>query len=148
MGREQLVLLALVVFIALIDLVSRWARGRSREPEPTYTREEPAYTQEEPAYTEDEPVYTEEEPAYSDEPAHDDAPVFTVQDEPEWLRSRRAKLERPPLRARAVPPQPAPVTPVYSPIRSARRSHWLRHPANARKAIVMMTVLGRCRGLD
>jgi hypothetical protein len=156
MRREQLVLLALITFIALLDLVSRWARGRRTEPEPTYRREEPVY--------DEAPVY-DEEPVYDEAPVYDEEPVFTLEREPEWLESGSAEAEPPSTWAEPAGPPPivreprtrkatpAPLRPVVqAPAQSAtrprRRAHWLRHPVNARRGIVMMTVLGRCRGLN
>jgi hypothetical protein len=155
MRREQLVFLALIAFFALLDLVSRWARRRRTEPEPTYRREEPTYRHDEPSY--------DEEPAYEEAPMFEEEPVFTLERESEWLES--AEAESPPMWAEPAGPPPvvreprrhqappAPIrpaiqAPAQSATRSGRRSHWLRHPGNARRGIVMMTVLSRCRGLD
>jgi uncharacterized protein YqfA (UPF0365 family) len=121
----------------------------------TYRREEPTYRHDEPSY--------DEEPAYEEAPMFEEEPVFTLERESEWLES--AEAESPPMWAEPAGPPPvvreprrhqappAPIrpaiqAPAQSATRSGRRSHWLRHPGNARRGIVMMTVLGRCRGLD
>ena len=123
-GIEQLFILALIVLATLIDLFARWLRRKQGKDQPAQVDEEP---------------------------------VFVEADDRERRARTRVEPELPPMmqpsvRASIVPSPPAqrstqPRT-MVRPRRRDRARRWLTHPVDARRGIVLMAILGPCRGVD
>jgi len=79
-----------------------------------------------------------------------------------WMRRKAGKDQPPvvadvPVEPQLPPPEPAPVSVSFPPrspslpVRRRRRHRahrWLTHPLDARSGIVLMAILGPCRGLQ
>ena len=132
-GFDQLVIVLLVVLATLLDLVLRWIKKRTRHDESPVHRDETVAAED----AEAEPWESEWQPL-------PEAPL------PEAPPREALPPEAPPPE---VPPQEAPgreVPPWREPAREVPR---LRRPlferaGDARRAIVVMAVLGPCRALD
>lgn len=119
-GFEQFFIFALVLFAALVDLIVRSVRSKTRRDQPADVAgvEEAGVDEELVMLEEADTELPEEEPA-----------------EP--------RLPPPPL------PSPRFSQPMeVRPRRRHRARRWLKHPLDARRGIVMMTILGPCRGLQ
>ena len=125
---EQLFILAVLLVAGLVNLVRDWLRARGRTALPR---------------DRDQDVAIEEELDLS---------------EVLWPE-RTAELppEREPARMPVLPPSPrpmplvvAPVSPLRPPVRSVqrRRLHRRIDPREARRGVVLMTILGPCRGME
>lgn len=132
-GLEQLLLPALIVLAALLDLLVRWAKRKVRKDQP-----------EEVAHVEAETVLLEHEDAATELP--EAAPV-EVPPEPVAVLVRAPRIQPPPAPrlARQASPSPPPTLPARTRRRKRGRG-WLKHPLDARHGIVLMTILGPCRG--
>ncbi|MEX2155201.1 MAG: hypothetical protein WD825_17780 [Gemmatimonadaceae bacterium] len=118
-GFEQLFVLAAILLAAMVDLFVRWLRGKTRKDQPAGA-----------AGVEEEVVLVEE--------ADTELPEELPEQEP-------VEPQLPP------PPPPAPRPSPPPPVRTRRRHRarrWLKHPTDARRGIVLMAILGRCRGLE
>jgi hypothetical protein len=140
-GLQQLIVLALFVVVALVDLLGRWVRsraerggapgpgddaGRGNGPEGGASRPMPW-------------------------PTRDAPPVDAPPAERRPPRSRQPSRERPtPAAARAVPPRgaSAPSPPARTAPRARSAARAALDAAAARRAIVAMTILGPCRALE
>jgi hypothetical protein len=119
-GFEQFFIFALVLFAALVDLIVRSVRSKTRRDQRADVAgvEEAGVDEELVLLAEADTELSEEEPA-----------------EP--------RLPPPPL------PSPGSSPPMaVRPRRRHRARRWLKHPLDARRGIVMMTILGPCRGLQ
>jgi hypothetical protein len=109
---EQILLLAVLVLVPLLNLALRWLQRRMEAAEPAPPRPEPPAT-------------------------------------PPLLPPRAERRE--PLPA-VEPPRAAAAAPVAVPRAPARRGPHRPAPLGGlpeiRRAVIMMTILGRCRGLD
>ncbi|MGQ0715281.1 MAG: hypothetical protein ACT4PJ_16400 [Gemmatimonadaceae bacterium] len=130
-GFDQLFIVVLILLAALFDLFARWLKRKTAATQPA--------------------------------PVEDDLVLVEEDDEIAWLERERAEplrqlpLSLPPS-VQAPPAFKAPAAaarrgaaerrapPVGSPPRRRRRG-WLETPADARRGIVVMTILGPCRGL-
>lgn len=120
-GFEQLFVLAAILLAAMVDLFVRWLRGKTRKDQPS-----------DAAGVEEEMVLVEE----ADTELPEQRPV-----EPQLP---------PPPPAPTPAPRPSPPT-TFRPRRRhrAHRAHrWLKHSIDARRGIVLMAILGPCRGLE
>jgi hypothetical protein len=137
---EQFVLLAVVLLAALADYI---ARARRRHREESGQDSEVAQTtvadEYESEWIESEPLEPdfERERSRWEEIAEVLPPALPVPEQ------RRPVPPRPP------PPLPAPPPPTSARRRRAQRRHrWLTNTRDARRGMVMMTILGPCRGLE
>lgn len=122
-GFEQLFLFVAILIAALIDLSVRWLKRKQGSPQV-------------PEEFEDEILIDE-------------------RDEGGWLEVREIKPR--PLPAPATPTPGTSALPAFkslkprTPRARARREpirHWLRHSSQARRGIILMEILGPCRGLE
>ena len=131
---EQLFILAVLLVAGLVNLVLDWLRARGRTAQPQHPEQNVAIEEEELDLSEVFwPERTAEMPAER-EPARVPVPP------PRPL---------PPVVAPASPPR-APVKPPRAPSRPTQRRR-LRHrmdPHEARRGVVLMTILGPCRGME
>ena len=125
-GFEQLILLALFLLAALVDWLVRWLKGRTRAPTST---EEVLMEDEAEPLAEREWLDSEAPAAPPVVPAPVRAPAM------EELVVRR-------------PVQPAHPPKIVRRHGKARVRRMLHDEARLRHAIVVMEVLGPCRGLD
>jgi hypothetical protein len=121
-GYEQLFLFVAILIAALIDLSVRWLRRKQGPPQG---------------------------------PEIEDEILIDERDEGEWLEVREIKPQPVP-----APPPPTISTPTSGALQSLkprapkvrpRREpirHWLTHPSQARRGIILMEILGPCRGLE
>lgn len=112
---EQLFILAVVVFAALVDLIVRSVRRKTRKDQ------------------------------RADVAGVDEELVFVEGVDSELSEEGPAERQLPP------PPLPSPRFSQQMAVRPRRRHRarrWLKHPLDARRGIVMMTILGPCRGLQ
>ena len=127
---EQLIFIAIFLLAALVDLLVRWMRGKTKAPE---SDEELVVVQEEPEEAAEwewlEPRAEERKP----EP-------LPVQPAP----IRAPALEEIVVRRPAREPAPLPAPPR----RRARGRRRISGPVSARQGIVAMTILGPCRALE
>jgi hypothetical protein len=151
-GFEQLVILLLVILATLLDLVVRWIKKRNRRDEPPVYHDETVAAEDAAA----EPWESEWQLPLPEAPLPETPPR-------EALPPEAPPPEAPPPE---VPPQEAPgrevsirpqsrVAPTQPRTRMlpARevprlRRRLLERPGDARRAIVLMAVLGPCRALD
>ena len=117
-GSELLIVL-FVLLLAALDLLARWLRGKTQLDQPAGA-----------AGGEEEVVSAEEADTELPERAPA-APRLPPAAPP------------PPLR----PPRPAPPT-TARPRRPHRARRWVKDPIDARRGIILMTILGPCRGLE
>jgi hypothetical protein len=120
---EQLFILALFVGLALLDMLLRWARRKAR-PEEQELEE-----------GEDERLLVAELETRRRGPAWTDHEVVAVPAPP---RPRPSTVHVLPSRKSATP----------GPRRCGRTRHWLNNPNTARHGMILMTVLGPCRGME
>jgi hypothetical protein len=123
-GLEQLIIIVAIILAGVLDLILRWLKGRQRKDQPV------------DAGADDEQVVLLEE-------ADIELPADIQLPEEAMVERRLTPPPPPPPPAPAPPPPPLP---AIRPRRVARRL--LPHPLDARRGIVMMTVLGPCRGLQ
>jgi hypothetical protein len=119
-GFEQFFIFAVVLFAALVDLIVRSVRRKTREDQRADVAgvEEAGVDEELVLLEEVDTELSEEEPAEPQPP-------------PPPLPSPRSS---PPMAVR--------------PRRRHRARRWLKHPIDARRGIVLMAILGTCRGLQ
>lgn len=127
---EQLIFIAIFLLAALVDLLVRWMRGKTKAPE---SDEELVVVQEEPEEA--------AEWAWLEPRAEDRKPEpLPVQPAP----IRAPALEEIVVRRPAREPAPLPAPPR----RRARGRRRISGPVSARQGIVAMTILGPCRALE
>lgn len=122
-GLDQLLLFALVLIAGIFDLLMRWARRRRGTPS---------------------------------EAEGEGEIVVAESDSGEYLEVRRIEpppsppVSRPgPMPSKPAPPRPGrPVAKRAQRPARERRHQWLRNQSDARRAIVLMEILGPCRGLE
>lgn len=130
---EPLIFVAIFLLAGLGDLLVRWLRGKTRAPE-----------------SDEELVVFEEAPEEAARREWFESQLEETTPEPVLVEP--ALVEPAPVRAAALEeivarrPERKPVPPP--PRRRARARRWITDAASARQGIVMMTILGRCRGLD
>jgi hypothetical protein len=153
-GYEQLIFFAVILLAALVDWVVRWLKSKGQSPLPPDAME-PADQEDDDPWAEQydlEPEVVQPAPLPPAEPARRPAAAAP---RPQWSDVVRTELPRvaaPAAQRIAYPAPPAvrfgatdrPRLPRPTP-RSAR---WVRDPAAARRGIVMMEILGPCRGLE
>ena len=122
-GLEQLLLFALVLIAGIFDLLLRCARKRRGTPSE----------------------------------AEDEGEIVLVErDEQEYLEVRRIEPQPSPTvpRPSPMPSKPVPAEPARPVARRAQRParerqhQWLRNQSDARRAIVLMELMGPCRGFE
>lgn len=119
-GFEQFFVLAAILLAALVDLFVRRLKKKAG-------KDQPADVEEEAVLVEEEAMLVEE----------DDSKLHAPE------------MEEPQLAPARLPsPRPSPPPAVGMPRRRQRARRWLTHPADARLGIVLMAVLGPCRGLE
>jgi hypothetical protein len=142
---DQLVLIALVLAAALVDLFVRWARRKMQPPGqgPAEPREEEPPPELE--WFEDEAAAAERELREAERAAQQRAArqreLQQRAVEPPVQPARAPALEEVMVRRPAVPA-------TVAKRRRARARRWIAGPSSARRGIVLMTVLGPCRGLE
>ena len=161
-GFDQLVILVLVILATLLDLVVRWTKKRAHRDESPVDHDETVAAEDGAA----EPWESEWQPPLSEAPLPETPP-------PETPPPEAPAPEAPPREApgREVPPWREPPTSRMPTIISGRspsgvapaqprtrllpalevprlRRRLLERPSDARRAIVLMAVLGPCRALD
>jgi hypothetical protein len=126
---EQLFILAVLLVAGLVNLVLDWVRARGRRAPPQDRAQDVAVEEEELDLSE---VFW---------------PERTAEVPPEL---EPARVPVPPPRPRPMPPVVAPMSPPRSPERSVqhRRLHRRIDPREARRGVVLMTILGPCRGME
>lgn len=127
-GFEQIFVLVAIVLAALFDLLVRWLKkkaGKDRPADVTDVDEELVLVED---ANKEFPEQWPEEPQVPSPPAPAPAPA-------------------PPEPVPVLSPRPSPPTAVR-PRRRHRARRWLKHPSDARRGIVLMAVLGPCRGLE
>ncbi|MEX2111224.1 MAG: hypothetical protein WD802_11500 [Gemmatimonadaceae bacterium] len=125
-GLEQLIIIVAIILAGVLDLILRWLKGRQRRDEPV------------DAGADDEHVVLLEE-------ADIELPADFQLPEEAMVEGRLTPPPPPPAPEPVISRRPPP-PPAIRPRRVARRL--LPHPLDARRGIVMMTVLGPCRGLQ
>jgi hypothetical protein len=122
---ERLFLPAVVLVLMLVDMLSRWAKRRVQEDRPK------ADAEAETELVEDEELLPE---------LPEPAPV-------ELLPPVQRPLQLQPLPATELPP---PVSRAHRARRRRRQRgrRWLKDPLDARRGIVLMTILGPCPGMQ
>jgi hypothetical protein len=144
---DQLVIVVLVILATLLDLVLRWTKKRTRNDESPVHHDETVAAEQ----AEAEPWESEWQQPLPEAPL------------PETWSPEAPPPEAPPPEApppEAPPPEaPPPITPGRAPARPRTRMlpagevprlrrRLLERPGDARRAIVLMAVLGPCRALD
>jgi hypothetical protein len=139
-GLEELFILAAMLFAGLVDLIVRWLRRKAGKDRPAVETGVGAVTE-----------------------VTETADVADLADIEEALDLVEADDVEPPGREPVVPQLPPPPPPAATPMPSTRRSppppplrprhrrrvrRWLRHPLDARSGIVLMAILGPCRGME
>jgi len=139
-GFEQLFVLAAILLAAMVDLFVRWLRGKTRKDQPSDVaalEEEEEMVLVEEADTElpeQRPVEPQlPPPAPAPKPSPRPSSPATAAPMPSQRPSPPARV-RPHRRHRAH--------------RAHRAHRWLKHPIDARRGIVLMAILGPCRGLE
>lgn len=141
-GRfEQLIVLAVVIVFSLVDLLLRWAKRRAKQRQAGMPEEdggELAFEEEiEDFETPGEVVLEREEPWAAGAPS----PHLPTETPPS---SERVPARAAPSRAPAGTLAPLP----HLAKRPCRRKRWALGPGDARRGIVLMTVLGPCRAQE
>src|SRR5688572_13741006 len=117
-GAERFFIPAVIILFALLDLFARWLKKR----------------------------------AGKDKPAAGGGTVLAEEGNAELPERGRIEPQLPPVSlpspGASVPQPTHRPPPVRTPRRRHHARHWLRHPADARRGIVLMAVLGPCRGLE
>ena len=132
-GFDQLVILLLVVLASLLDLVVRWIKKRNRRDESPVYHDETVAAED----AEAEPWESEWQLPLPEAPLPETSPPEAPPPE----------LPPPEAPGREVPAQPRTrMLPAREVPRLRRRL--LERPGDARRAIVLMAVLGPCRALD
>lgn len=126
---EQLVILAIFLLVGLVNFIVDLLRKRGRTAQPQ-TREQDV-------------AIEEEELDLSEVLWPERATELPPEREP-------ARGLVPPPPPRPMPPVVAPVSPPRPPVRSVqrRRLHRRIDPREARRGLVLMTILGPCRGME
>jgi hypothetical protein len=141
-GFEQLVILLLVILATLLDLVVRWIKKRNRRDEPPVYHDETVAAEDAAA----EPWESEWQLPLPEAPLPETPPPEAPPPEvpPQEAPGREVSI-RP--QSRVAPTQPRTrMLPAREVPRLRRRL--LERPGDARRAIVLMAVLGPCRALD
>jgi hypothetical protein len=136
---EELFILAAILFAGLVDLIVRWLRRKAGKDRPAVETGVAEVTE-----------VTE---------TADVADLADVENALDLFEADDAELpERGSVAPQVLPPPPSAATPMPStprspppPLRPRRRRRvrrWLRHPLDARSGIVLMAILGPCRGLQ
>ena len=125
-GLELLFFVAVMLLAGLLDAVVRWLKGRAE-------RDRPPAVDGEPVVVEDDDRGLVERPWV--EPELLPAPPAAARFSP-----ASTQPEAPPPRPPRLPPPPG--------RRRRRGGRWLRHAAEARRGMVLMAILGPCRGLE
>jgi hypothetical protein len=152
---EQLVILAVLLLAGLVNFVLDWLRKRGRTAQPQGRDEELAVDEEEIHLAEEmggpePPRVPVTLPAPETRSADARRQVVVPVTMPD---SRRGSLAPSPLSApaqRATPSVPPRVPPPRSRARSpeSRRLRRRIDPSEARRGVVLMTILGPCRGVE
>lgn len=143
-GFEQLFILVLIVVATLVDLLVRWIRRKTGASAPSPRSEEPVLVEaEEPDLF--EPTY----PEATEAPAPAPSPPVTP---PAPAPARVVAPDRAPV-SRTPPPESTDRVRGLGPLRAAgprrrTRQRLVAGPADARRAMVLLAVLGPCRGLE
>lgn len=131
-GFEQLIVMAAIILAGVFDLLVRWLKSRQRKDAPV-----------DAGRSDENPVLVEEEADFG-LPAEVEL-LSDVELSGEELVERRGPPPLPPPPVPVVSRRPAP-PPPSRPRRVSRRL--LAGPLDARRGIVMMTILGPCRALE
>lgn len=166
-GLEQLFILGLILFAALVDLFVRWLKGKAGRPQPGDVPHEPEGEIDEELIFEEhveeelaeprtyDPPYREPTPPPLPTPARERVPAPTMPHHERYpvrpAKPRPVSAVPPGAELILTPPPPLPGgigRPVLA--RGRRRSdrHWVKQPGSVRRGIVLMAILGPCRGLD
>jgi type IV secretory pathway VirB10-like protein len=130
-GLEQLFILAVIIFAGLVELIVRRQRGKAGKDRPPVEAGVAEVTE-----------------------VADVADLADVEDALDLVEADDAELSgRGPVAPQLPPPPAAMPSPRRSPppLRPRRRQRvrrWLTHPLDARSGIVLMAILGPCRGLQ
>ena len=132
-GLEQLFILAAIIVAGLFELIARWLRERAGKNRPPVEAGAAEAT----------------EVADIAELADlEDALDRVEMDDVELPRREAFVPQVPPLPPAALMPSTQRSLPPLRPRRRRRTRRWLRHPLDARSGIVLMAILGPCRGLQ
>jgi hypothetical protein len=131
---EQLFILAVLLLAGLVNLVLDWLRNRRRKAQPQHRDDDLAIAQEELDLA--EPLWRERT---AEVPPDLDPARVPVPPAP---RVRSGQGATPPVVPRISPPR----SPTRSP--QGRRLHRRIDPREARRGVVLMTILGPCRGAE
>jgi hypothetical protein len=134
-GFEQLFILAVIIFAGLVELIVRRLRGKAGKDRPPVETGVAEVTE-----------------------VADVADLADVEDALDLAEADDAELPgRGPVAPQLPPPPPLPAAAMPSPRRSPpplrprrrqRARRWLTHPLDAPSGIVLMAILGPCRGLQ
>jgi hypothetical protein len=133
-GFEQLFILAVIIFAGLVELIVRRLRGKAGKDRPPVETGVAEVTE-----------------------VADVADLGDVEDALGLVEADDAELPgRGPVAPQLPPPRPPAATmpsprrspPPLRPRRRQRARRWLTHPLDARSGIVLMAILGPCRGLQ
>jgi len=131
-GFEQLFILAVIIFAGLVDLIVRRLRRKAGKDRPPVEAGVVEVTE-----------------------VADVADLADVEDALDLVEADDAELPgRGPVAPKLPPPPPAAAmpsprrSPPLRPRRRQRARRWLTHPLDARSGIVLMAILGPCRGLQ
>lgn len=154
---EQLFILAVVLLAALVNFVLDWMRNRGRTAQPQDHDEDLAVDEEEIDLAEEmggpepprvpAPVALPAPPMRSADPRPRVVVPATL---PDFRRTFPEPSPLPASAQRATPSLPPRVPPPRSPAGSleGRRLRRRIDPSEARRGVVLMTILGPCRGVE
>jgi hypothetical protein len=132
-GLEQLFILAVIIFAGLVDLIVRRLRGKAGKDRPPVEAGVAELT-----------VVAD----VADLADVEDALDLVEADDAELPGRRPVGPKLPPAPPAAAMPSPRRSPPPLRPRRRQRARRWLTHPLDARSGIVLMAILGPCRGLQ
>ena len=157
---DQLIFVAIFLLAALADLLVRWMRGKTKEPE----SDGELVVFEEDAESEAEREWLAQQEAAQQRLEEERAEQQQTEQRRLEQRAERQRLERKPEPVPAELPPPPIRAPALEEIvvrrpareaappppsrRRARARRWVTGPSSARQGIVLMTILGPCRGLE
>jgi hypothetical protein len=135
-GFEQLFILAVIIFAGLVELIVRRQRGKAGKDRPPVEAGVAELTE------------ATEVADVADLADVEDALDLVEADDAELPGRGPVAPQLPPPPPAAAKPSPRRSPPPLRPRRRQRARRWLTHPLDARSGIVLMAILGPCRGLQ
>lgn len=150
-GLEQFIFAALILLAGLLDWVVRSLKNRSspQQGQPTAQRDpaEPFPEDEEHRWSEPHDIDWEPSPEQIPEPPAAPAPAPSLPPRVEVLTvPQSVEVFTVPQSAR--PPATVRSSAIAVPTRRKRRNRWVNDAIDARRGLVLLEILGPCKGLE